>query len=455
MKKNILIAVACILAVLIVFSNIYLTKEATEVIETVQNIVMNEIDNIEAQEENTVEATEKNQSTTEIPDLSTEEEQQLEEQNVESEGFELQGNIAYEGDSKNWNITTGNTPQLTYISQVDKRWKDYPYTAIGDSSQTIGSSGCGVASAAMIIDSIVGYVDITDLAYAFVGNGYRSPNSATYWSAFRAIADEFDIEYQETSNLNTAVEKLKNNNYVVASVGNGLFTYGGHFIVLVGVENNTIKIYDPYLYNRKFDTSTRRGKVTVSGNTVYCSIENFEKYANYKGFFCYGYEPEKVITENKTDNSVVTETNINNTVGNTYKLSKATQLYKEASMNTAYNYKKGTSVTVLENVTSKIDKVRINKTGLIRYVYNSDYINSNTSTNNSNSSFSSNSNTIEGKTYTLSKYTKLYADFNMSKGYNYLKGTKVVILENVSSEVARVKVVKTGLIRYVNIKYLK
>lgn len=455
MKKKVLVIVACILGVFLVLSNIYLTKETSEIIETVQNIVMNEIDNIEAQEENIVKEVEKNQSTTEIPDLSIEEEMNLEEQSIEGEGFELQGNIAYEGEAKNWNIKTGNTPQLTYISQVDNRWKDYPYTAIGDSSQTIGSSGCGVASAAMIIDSIVGNVDIKELADVFVENGYRSPNSGTYWSAFRAIADEFDIEYQETSNLNTAVEKLKNNNYVVASVGNGLFTYGGHFIVLVGIENDTIKIYDAYLYNGKFDTSTRRGKATVSGNTVYCSIENFEKYANYKGFFCYGYEPEKVITENKTDNSVVTETNINNTVGNTYKLSKATQLYKEVSMYTAYNYKKGTSVTVLENVTSKIDKVRINKTGLIRYVYNSDYINSSTSTNNSDNFFSSNANIIEGKTYTLSKYTKLYADFNMSKSYNYLKGTKVVILENVSSEVARVKVVKTGLTRYVNIKYLK
>lgn len=57
--------------------------------------------------------------------------------------------------------------------------------------------------------------------------GYRSANNGTYWSAFRAIADEFDIEYTERSNLNSALDLLKNNNYVVASVGNGLFTTGG------------------------------------------------------------------------------------------------------------------------------------------------------------------------------------------------------------------------------------
>ena len=89
------------------------------------------------------------------------------------------------------------------------------------------------------------------------------------------------------ASFSRALELLKNNNYIIASCGNGLFTTGGHYIVIVGIEGNTLKIYDPYLYNGKFNTSTRRGKVVVEGNTIYCSVENFKKYANYKNFFCY------------------------------------------------------------------------------------------------------------------------------------------------------------------------
>ena len=48
----------------------------------------------------------------------------------------------------------------------------------------------------------------------------------------------------------------------------------------------------------KFETSTRRGKVTVSGNTVYCSVDNFKNYANAKGFFC--YEHDGNVQENNT-----------------------------------------------------------------------------------------------------------------------------------------------------------
>lgn len=119
-------------------------------------------------------------------------------------------------------------------------------------------------------------------------------------------------------------------------------------------------------------------------------------------------------------------------------------------MNTGYNYKKGTKVQVLENVTSKIDKVKIVKTGLIRYMYNSD----------TNKNIPTNVETIKSKfvlnkTYTLNSNTKLYSSANLTTGYNYLKGTKVQILQNISNNIAQVKVVKTGITRYANIKYLK
>lgn len=69
----------------------------------------------------------------------------------------------------------------------------------------------------------------------------------------------------------------------------------GHFIVIVGIEGDTLKIYDPYLYSGKFETSTRRGKVTVSGNTVYCSIDNFRNYANYQKFFAFSHDGNVIV----------------------------------------------------------------------------------------------------------------------------------------------------------------
>ncbi len=210
--------------------------------------------------------------------------------NKETEKFELQDeeNISYDGDNDdNWNVELGVYRGLTYYSQLDNRWKNNLYTVIGDNTQTIGRSGCGPTCAAMIVSSIKGHITPDKMADLFIKGGFRSRNNGTYWSAYRKIADEFDIGYEETASFSRALELLKNNNYIIASCGNGLFTTGGHYIVIVGIEGNTLKIYDPYLYNGKFNTSTRRGKVIVEGNTIYCSVENFKKYSNYKNFFCY------------------------------------------------------------------------------------------------------------------------------------------------------------------------
>lgn len=217
----------------------------------------------------------------------TEEQESAQEQEVESEEFELQGEIAYNGTTEYPNISLGDYTGLTYYNQTDNRWKNHVYSSVGNSSQTIGTSGCGPTSAAMVVTAIKGTITPPEMGDLFVQYGYRSANNGTYWSAFRWVADVFDIDYQECSSLDTAVNLVRNNNYVICSVGNGLFTTGGHFIVIVGIDGDTLKIYDPYLYSGKFDTSTRRGKVTVSGNTVYCSIDNFRNYANYKGFFAY------------------------------------------------------------------------------------------------------------------------------------------------------------------------
>ena len=210
---------------------------------------------------------------------------------TETEGLSIQGEIAYEGDkARNWDVELGDYKGLTYYSQIDNRWSNKMYSSVGDRNQTIGTSGCGPTSASMVVTACKGAITPDKMSDLFVKYGYRSANNGTYWSAFRAVADEFDIEYKETYNVDAAINLLRSNYYVVASCGNGLFTNGGHFIVLTGIEGNTIKVYDPYLYSGKFEISTRRGKATVNGNTVYVTIDNFRNYANAKGFFCYKHD---------------------------------------------------------------------------------------------------------------------------------------------------------------------
>ena len=280
----------------VITNDVNYEETANNVIGDVNNeVIVNEIEgNIEEPNETI--------DVIEIPPLSPEDEQAVEfqEADLENEAFERQGEVAYNGSEKTPNIKLGTYKGLTYYSQADKRWAKDMYSAINDKSQTMLASGCGPTAAAMIVSSIKGEITPKVMGDLFVQYGYRSRNSGTYWSGFKWIADVFDIKLQQTSSFNTMLSKLKDNNYVIACCKEGLFTYGGHFVVIVGINGDTLKIYDPYLYNGKFTTSTRKGKVTLKGNTVSISTSNFKKYANAKGYFCYQNERDTV-KENNTE----------------------------------------------------------------------------------------------------------------------------------------------------------
>lgn len=64
-----------------------------------------------------------NQSTTEIPELTEIDEQTVEVQETEAEGFEEQGQVAYEGSDKTPNVSVGEYAGLTYYNQMDVRWR--------------------------------------------------------------------------------------------------------------------------------------------------------------------------------------------------------------------------------------------------------------------------------------------------------------------------------------------
>ena len=349
-KKIIISVVTIILAIIGIFVGINYTDEdinkIADGVETVVNII------------------EDNKSTTEIPNLTKEDEQVLEvqEADLEKQGFERQGEIAYNGSDKAPNVKLGEYAGLTYYSQIDSRWKNKMYSAINDKSQTIGLSGCGPTCSAMVVSSIKGNITPSEMADLYVKYGYRSRNNGTYWSAMKWTADVFDIEYKETRSFDTAMEMLNDNNYIIAICNEGLFTYGGHFIVLIGTDGDSIKIYDPYLYAGKFDVASRRGKATVKGNTVYVSKSNFKKYANARMYYCFKNENREVKDNNTT--VVVKKDETTNVKSVNYKVKVTAQSGLNIRTGASTNYKcvggytRGSAVTITKesNGWGKTDK---------------------------------------------------------------------------------------------------
>lgn len=339
--------------------------------------------------------------TTEIAKATIKEEQEVtdegaDESLLEKDALVEQENIAYNGDNAGKGINLlGKWQGLTYYSQADSRWASKLYTSTSNKTQTMKSSACGPTSAAMVVSSAKGAILPTTLAQLSVDNGYRTANSGTAWAFYPFIADYFGFkEYHKTNDFNKAMTYLSQKNakgtskyYIICSCGSGLFTSGGHYIVLASLDNNVIQVMDPYLYEGKFNTASRKNaQVQVKGTSAYVTRANFEKYANAKSFWVFSNDKGNEATYNqvskptntkkstKTTTTKSTKSKVKNTVGKKKKLRIKCTLYKSKNLKgKKYTYKKNTTVKVLKNISSSVDYVQVIATGRKAYVKISNY----------------------------------------------------------------------------------
>ena len=120
-------------------------------------------------------------------------------------------------------------------------------------------------------------------------------------------------------------------------------------------------------------------------------------------------------------------------------MSRASILYSNSNLTGyRYNYKANTTVTVLENVSANVDKVRVNVTGRVAYINTNNY---------SSVSGSSNVGTVK-----RIKNCVLYSNSNLTGyRYQYKDNTSVVVLQHVNSYVDNVRVRMTGRVAYISV----
>lgn len=142
-----------------------------------------------------------------------------------------------------------------YYMQSDPRWKNKPYRVTGETS-TIGSAGCGPSCAAMLIETITGKTFTPEDACAWsIAHGYKALRQGTYYSYFVPQFKAFNIACTYFGQANSygnakhpnhlkAVDYLQQGYYVIALMGPGTWTTGGHFVVLWW-EDDKAHVNDP------------------------------------------------------------------------------------------------------------------------------------------------------------------------------------------------------------------
>ena len=161
-------------------------------------------------------------------------------------------------------VNAGNYTNSNYNGRIiffDQ--SNYKVSFCGRNDATIYGAGCGVTATAIVIASMTGDqskdpVWFSDMAKETGDCGYDV--SGTSPGFFEKAAARFNLDYQEVSSKNNSkvLEALATgNSLVIAHMGSGHFTNGGHYIVLSGVrEDGKVYVYDP---NNHYSSSGGNG----------------------------------------------------------------------------------------------------------------------------------------------------------------------------------------------------
>lgn len=133
-----------------------------------------------------------------------------------------------------------------YYAQNAPAWGSLPYTIDGDKNETIGKSGCGPTSMAMILATWVNpKITPIEMCKLSIELKDRTANNGTEWEFFGHVATKYELCMKQTSSIKEAIEGLKDGAYVICSMGPGYFTKGGHFILAYKYEDGNIYVNDP------------------------------------------------------------------------------------------------------------------------------------------------------------------------------------------------------------------
>lgn len=173
---------------------------------------------------------------------------------------------------------------MAYKVYNQYNYANVPYPAPGYENATVKSGGCGVCCASMIVENLTGksFPPTVSAKYAISCKARVSGGTDIVTLAKHLISD-YPLEYKSTNDVSTLIGHIKSGGMAIANVGGdrsgykGVFSNGGHYIVVLGIDSTgKLIIGDPGLYSGKYSASYRK-VVTVKGDLCYASADVLDK----------------------------------------------------------------------------------------------------------------------------------------------------------------------------------
>ena len=166
-------------------------------------------------------------------------------------------------------------PHIPYRTNTTR-----PELPESERNRTVAKSGCGLCCASMVVDYLTDReLSIEDCVRLSEDNGASPRRGTSMHILGPVLAEKFDLLYQNTNDLSEAITHLQRGGAIIAHVRVpenaeiGLFTKGGHYILLLATDGKEFSILDPSYTEGKFDIPERAGKVDdKNAPYLYCDV---------------------------------------------------------------------------------------------------------------------------------------------------------------------------------------
>ena len=200
---------------------------------------------------------------------------------------------------------------MIYYNQ--RNYPNTPYPSSANPKATVKTSGCGVCSASMALETVTGQCKAPPAMAAYaIAKGARDTGGTNMTVLLRALcADHPALTVETTQDFARLLTHLQAGGYAITSTPGdrpgytGVFSDSAHIFCVAGVrEDGRLEVLDPSYYTGKYNKAGRRGKVEMEGSVSLCSQATLRAETSGRTIYLLGRKEKKKEEEDVTEERV-------------------------------------------------------------------------------------------------------------------------------------------------------
>ena len=180
-----------------------------------------------------------------------------------------------------------------FYCQLD--YEHIPYVSPTSPHGNLSNNGCGPISCSMILENLLGLAVPPEEGGKYAKSvGAREGFGTNFYILADAMARDFPLNVIVTEDAEEMINFMREGRGMVVAntYGNrddyiGVFSDGGHYVVVAEANGDEIGVLDPMYRPGRFDIPGRKGKVRMEGNVAYADWRVLQADCRERPFFLF------------------------------------------------------------------------------------------------------------------------------------------------------------------------